>query len=56
MIGSISRPREGIAISTLGSNSIYITGGFDGQKFSSDCERYDPNKNQWIKVYSAYKF
>lgn len=33
MITNISRPREAIAVSNLGSAFIYIAGGYDGHKY-----------------------
>lgn len=50
IINTISRPREAIAATSLGHNSIFIAGGYDGHKYLSECEKYDPFKNEWAKV------
>lgn len=39
-----------MGITNVGTNYIYIVGGYDGHKQSNECERYDPIKNEWIKV------
>ena len=33
MITNISRPREAIAVASLGSAFVYIAGGYDGHKY-----------------------
>ena len=54
MISSISRPREAIAMASLGSSSLFIAGGYDGLKFLDECEKYDPIKNEWTKVHLLF--
>lgn len=29
---------------------MFIAGGYDGHKFMTECEKYDPVKNEWTKV------
>lgn len=51
MITNIMRAREAISASNLGTNYIYIAGGFDlNSHFRNECERFDPIKNEWTKV------
>ena len=49
MIASMSKPKEAVGISTLG-NYVYVCGGFDGNKYLNDVERYDPSRNEWKRV------
>ncbi|CAF0835232.1 unnamed protein product [Brachionus calyciflorus] len=53
MITNIMRAREAISASNLGTNYIYIAGGFDlNSHFRNECERFDPIKNEWTKIQS----
>lgn len=49
LIPSMSKPKEAVGVSSLG-NYLYVVGGFDGNKYLNDVERYDPNKNEWKRV------
>ena len=51
LIASMSKPKEAVGVSSLG-NYLYVVGGFDGNKYLNDVERYDPCKNEWKKVQS----
>ena len=50
LISNISKPREAIALTSLGSSCLFVAGGYDGMRFRNECERYDPVKNEWTKV------
>jgi N-acetylneuraminic acid mutarotase len=50
LISNISRQREAIGITNVGTSYIYIVGGYDGHKTTNECEKYDPIKNEWTKV------
>ena len=50
LISNISKPREAIALTSLGSSCLFVAGGYDGMRFRNECEKYDPIKNEWTKV------
>lgn len=49
VIANMCRPKEAVGIAALGPY-LYIAGGFDGNRYLNEVERYDPNKNEWSKV------
>ena len=51
LISSMSKPKEAVGVAAMGQ-FIYVAGGFDGNKYLNDVERYDPSINEWKRVQS----
>lgn len=49
MVASISLPRDGVGVCTLG-DKLFAVGGYDGQNYSKEVECFDPVLNEWTKV------
>ena len=48
-VAALSGPRDAVGVCVLG-DCVVAVGGFDGQDYLSDAERYDPHTNEWTKV------
>lgn len=50
LVAPISSPRDAVGVCVLGDR-VFAVGGYDGHNYLNEVESYDPQANEWTKVY-----